>query len=490
MKALGNVVNARTLVLTILLSTGPPAFAQAAGQLRPYVAESKLYALYKPADWTVKEQPQAASFRLLVQSPDGASTVDFYWARNEQGKPDCLRPLAMFRGILGRTYPDVSFSEVYLSRDAAHAVATVRWHAGPTVVKGRYYFEANSKGISVQGYAAPETRLLSQRSLLLNMMASLAFSQADGAPGRPQFVQLPLIPRQAQDGSLSLKTPADWNFLAGGGKVIAGAPDGGMGFIFTSIQGNPIVRGATIAQGVISSPYRPPSQGLTLILQAFGHRDVRILSASPDPVTNQQFLAYVHRRCDAQDIVARWTSSRGANCVGAIKVINALPSVTGLWFCIMAGAWGPEKDFYRYYPMLEQIGDSFSINDQFARRYIQAGLENLRRLQQQTIAAMQDLNRAREQNQADWEARQARKDFMESKWDDYRRGNSYWISDLEGGKVYQTDSWGTRDTLTGDYYEGRPYNWVNFEGQNPRYPSENMREVSSYELEQIMGRRR
>ena len=97
------------------------------------------------------------------------------------------------------------------------------------------------------------------------------------------------------------------------------------------------------------------------------------------------------------------------------------------------------------------------------------------------MAAMQDLNRAREQNQRDWEARQARKDYMESKWDDYRRGNSYWVSDLEGGKVYHTDNWGTRDTVTGDYYEGRGYNWTNFEGENPRYP-EDMREVSSYEL--------
>jgi hypothetical protein len=69
---------------------------------------------------------------------------------------------------------------------------------------------------------------------------------------------------------------------------------------------------------------------------------------------------------------------------------------------------------------------------------------------------MQDLNRARERNQADWEARQARKDFM-----------------------------GYPGHTTGEYYEGQAYNWTNFEGQNPRYPSENMRGVSSYELEQI-----
>jgi len=47
----------------------------------------------------------------------------------------------------------------------------------------------------------------------------------------------------------------------------------------------------------------------------------------------------------------------------------------------------------------------------------------------------------------------------------------------------KTDTWGTKDTGTGDYYDGRAYGWTNFEGQNPRHSSETMREVSSYELE-------
>jgi hypothetical protein len=61
--------------------------------------------------------------------------------------------------------------------------------------------------------------------------------------------------------------------------------------------------------------------------------------------------------------------------------------------------------------------------------------------------------------------------------------------ELEGGKVHQTDSGGTQDAVTGQYYEGRSYNWVNFEGQNPRHPSETMREVRSYELKKLEGGR-
>ena len=399
--------------------------------------------------------------------------------------------LGKYRQYLAQTNPDVLFSEVYVSRDSARGLATVRFHAGKTPVKGRYYFESSAARLSAQGYFAPENLLATQRPLLLNVMASVAFTKVKGMAPAPQvdFVRAELVARRANDGSLSIKIPADWNFLGAGGRVVAGAPGGGAGFIFTSISGTPMLRSASIAQGVIASPYRPPPQALTLILQAFGHRNVKIRSAQPDQATNQQYFATLRRRCDAQDLVASWTSSQGAACLGGIKMINSLPSPTGLWHTIMSGVWAPEKDFYRYLPMLEQVSDSFSINDQYAKNYIRAGLENLRRLQQQTANAMNDLNRAREQNQRDWEARQDRKDFMESKWDDYRRGNTYWISDLEGGKVYHTDNWGTRDTTTGDYYEGRAYNWTNFEGQNPRYPSEDMHEVSSYELQKLTGQR-
>ena len=51
--------------------------------------------------------------------------------------------------------------------------------------------------------------------------------------------------------------------------------------------------------------------------------------------------------------------------------------------------------------------------------------------------------------------------------------------------MYQTDPWGTRDTSTGARYEGAPNNYIHFEGQNPGHPSEHMREISSYELQQM-----
>ncbi len=112
-------------------------------------------------------------------------------------------------------------------------------------------------------------------------------------------------------------------------------------------------------------------------------------------------------------------------------------------------------------------------------------LANLRVLARQTAGAMQGLYDAIHENQSDYEARAARKDAQDARGDDYRRGNSYWISDLEGGKVYATDPWGTADTSNGDRYEGSAYDYIHFDGHNPVHPSENMHEVSSYDLKQM-----
>jgi len=477
-----------------------PAAAQAAPVLKPYVAANKLYVLFKPAAWNVTENAGPSSFRVLVQSPDNASVVDFIWARNTTANPGALAFLVALRKSLSQAHGDVRLSEVFASKDDTRATATVRYAGPGGPVAGKYYVESRSTGQSAQGYLAPEKELAARRPLLLNVMASFAFGRASGGSAAqagsagqvqaPPPYQIALASRRAPDGSLSIRVPSDWKFLAGGGRVLTASPDGGMGFIFTSLSGNPLLPQATVAQGIIGTRYLPPAQALAFVFNAFRNRDFRILTAKADQATMRECLVRLGGACDAQDFQVSYTSPEGTACVGGFKIINGAPSpMTGIWTCILAGIWGPEREFGRYLPTLEQIASSFAINNEYARRYIQAGLENLRRLQQKTQAAMQDLNNARAQNQRDWEARQERKEFMDAGWDDYRRGHSYWVSELEGGKVYATDSGGTQDTVTGQYYEGRPYNWVNFEGQNPRHPSETMREINSYELKKLEGGR-
>lgn len=79
-----------------------------------------------------------------------------------------------------RTRRAPAFSEAFLPTGSTRALATVRCRAGKTPVEGRYCFESTARGVFAQGYPAPEASLATQRPLLFNVMASLAF------PGSPR----------------------------------------------------------------------------------------------------------------------------------------------------------------------------------------------------------------------------------------------------------------------------------------------------------------
>jgi len=428
-------------------ATLSPAWGQQPASLRPYLAPSRLFALQVPQDWSVREENPQGNLRILAQSRDGTSFVEFL---HQTRKGTLLESLGAFRGHLSRRLPGVVLEGVWQSPDRTRAVASWRGGSGGESRKGRIYVESNARSMAIQCYGALEKRLERERPVLLNVMASLAFIKGNAGPkGKP--LDPPLVKRTAQDRSASISIPQDWQFVGGGGRMLAGDPRGSTGFIFTSFQGNPMVPRASVAQGIIGTRYLPPQQAMEAIFRGFGHRDFKVTSATPDRGTMRDYQARFGRSCDAQDMVATWISDKGAPCIGAFKVLDTPPSPMGIWNIMVSGVWAPQEDYPRYVPMLEKVGRSFAINDQYARHYIQAGLANLRRQQQQTAARMKELSEARTQNQADWEARQKRKDYMESRWDDYRRGQSYWVSDLEGGKVYRSDSTGLKDTTTGSY---------------------------------------
>jgi hypothetical protein len=454
--------------------------------LDAYISPSRLFALHKPPGWKVTEEAGRDSFSIAVTSPDGASSASLLWKKlpstpNRRGFT-ALDILGSLCEVERKEHPDAVFSESLASQDGTRAATTERYRMAGTAYRSRTFVETDGRKVCVQSYVAPEAKLNEQRPLLMNVLMSVALIKAPGDPqGRRRPIQKVMVERRAPDGSMRVRVPKDWDFLAGKGMVIAGEP--GTGFIFTVFAGNPMLPGATVLQGVIGRNYLSPVQTLPVVLTGFGHRNPVVVWSNPDSATAAQYRSEVGRAAEASDMVATWTAKEGVACLGAFKIVNGVPAVMGQWSSIVAGIWAPKGDFERYQTILEEVADSYAVNDPYARQYIQAGLANLRRLQQKTAEAMQSLRYAREDLQRGWEERQARKDYMESKWDDYRRGNSYWVSDLEGGKVYHTDTHGTKDTRTGDYYEGGGYIWTHFEGQNPRHASEGMREVSSYELE-------
>jgi hypothetical protein len=492
----------RVFAIAILCMVSLCACAQKISQAGPeplkrYESRQPAFTLVKPESWKVTPEAAPDSLRITVSAPEATSVVQVYFGENRQGL-NSLKLLAFHAGDLRSHYPDLKLSDVTACKDLSCAAATVSYTRDKILLKGKSYYQTDPRQVVIRSYRAPAPSLEARKNMLLNILANIRLGGGATQPGRAAKpgesftpappIQVALVPRSAPDGSLRISLPPDWKFLGGGGRVIAGAPGGTAGFLFTLFEVMPSNYGVQVGPNVIISPYQPPSALIVTAFGKFGNRNMRVLSATRDMQTTAACPAQSGRACEAEDIVLSWVSPEGNACTGSFKVINGRPNMIGHWFSIVGGVWGPAQDLARYLPMLEQIAASFSINDRYAQSYIQQGLARLREQQQRTQQAMKSLNEARADNQAAWEARQARKDAQEAKWDDYRRGNTYWISEMEGGKVYKTDPWGTQDTSTGTRYEGAPHDYVHFEGQNPRHPSETMREVSSYEVQQLMGK--
>ncbi len=461
-------------------------------KLVKYESKDPAVVLYKPEKWTVTPTRSATSLHLKVAAPEGLARVETYFADNRSTHFNSLSLMQTLSQQMKKAYSDLKLSEVMVCKDPAIscAVATISYTDGSAPVKGRYFFHADANQAVIRSYQAPEAELNAQRLLLLDILANIhVMKSASGGSATPapaplnvQFTQ-----RRATDGSWTVRLPADWNFVGQSGKVIAGAPGGGAGFLFTTFDVMPQRYRLATPPNVIVSPYKPPADILKIIWEKFNNREIQIKGNKPDPQTANGCPGQIGRRCEAADVTLNWVSPKGVSCAGSIKVISALPSFTGQWFTIVTGIWGPSNDLERYMPVLEQVTGSFSISNGYAKSYIEQGLVHLRELQAQTQHSIQGLYNAIDDNQRAYEQRAARKDRSDAGWDDYNRGNSYWISDLEGGKVYATDPWGTKDTTTGDRVEGAPYDYINFEGQNPRYSSEYMREVNSYDVEHMTG---
>ncbi len=474
------------IAAVIAEAAAAPALADAALPLQRYVSTQPAFVLFKPDGWKVQAADAGGTLRIVVSDPAGTRRTETLFAPNPGRRHTTLSFTTAKLGEIRAQYRDLAVSSVAVCRDpaASCAVASLAWTADGVPMRGRYFFHADAQIMSLRSLSAPASRFETERATLLEVLANVRIGGGSG--GAP--VPIRLVERRALDDSLALSLPADWTFLAQKGTALAVAPGGGAGFIFTVFSVMPGSYGIKPPPGVIISGYQPPAQFAPTIFAQFGNRNIRVLGATADPATMADCPRRIGRGCDAADVQLSWTSPEGNAAIGSFKLLDAHPGITGQWFSIVAGIWGPGNDLARYLPVLEQVARSFRINDAYAAKYIQNGLVQLRAQEQKTRNAMQGLYDAIHDNQAAYEDRVDRKAASDAKWDDYRRGNSYWISDLEGGKIYATDPWGTADTRTGNRVEGAPYNYIHFEGQNPSHPSESMRELSSYEVGQL-GRR-
>jgi len=465
--------------------------------MEKWVSPQGVVSVLKPKEWKVEESYTGNSASVLVCDNSRITGVTFFVSRNDARIKDSLYFLGENVKNNRKRFPDFKCDKTWADHDKSKAITNVSFTAKGTPVLGKFYYFVNPNQLLIMSYQAPGDAFSKYKGMLLTILNNINFYDQYEEQKRTQSVKQPLqksiqpvqaqmVWRQAPDGSTRFMAPVNWQYQAQKGKAIVGSEQEDAGFVFTSVEAfakDPGVR----VPGVLISRYLPPNQFIGVFLSNFGQaQHVQILEQKPDQKTVQEAAQFLRAQCEAQDLVVKFSAKSGRSCLATFKVITSYPATfSGQWWSIVTGFWAQEDRFAAYVPLLENIATSYQINEAWSRNYIQSGLANLRRLKQKTQQAIQDLNQARYDQQRSWEANQARKDYSNWKFSQYLRDESSWVSSLEGGKVYHTDSWGTKDTWTGDYYEGSPYNYVNFEGKNPRHPSlEGMQEINSYELYQ------
>jgi hypothetical protein len=462
-----------------------------------WVSPQGVVSVLKPKEWNVEESYTGNSANVVICDHSRTTGVTFFVSRNDAGITDSLYLLAENARNNQKKFPDFKCDKTWAASDKSRAITEVSFSAKGTPVSGKFYYFVNPNQLLIMSYQAPGDIFSEYKGMLLTILNNINFydqheeqkrTQSVKQPSRKsiQPVQAQMVWRQASDGSARFMAPVNWQYQAQKGKALVGSEQEDAGFVFTSVEAfarDPGVR----VPGVLISRYLPPNQFIGLFLSNFGQaKNVQIIEQKPDHKTVQEGMQFLKTQCEAQDLVVKFSAKSGRSCLATFKVITAYPATfSGQWWSIVTGFWALEDRFAAYVPLLENIAKSYQINEAWSRNYIQSGLANLRRLKQKTQQAIQELHQARYDQQRSWEANQARKDYSNWKFSQYLRGESDWVSNLEGGKVYHADSWGTKDTWTGDYYEGSSYNYVNFEGKNPRHPSlEGMQEINSYELYQ------
>ncbi|MEW6721166.1 MAG: hypothetical protein AB1346_12010 [Thermodesulfobacteriota bacterium] len=440
------------------------------------------FALYKPPGWRVESRAIEGGKAVAVTDPGGDSAV-FLRIRKmrdpgEKAAAIASRTLKELRaGASGWT-----LEWARSTADRRRAVAEFRYAGARNVpMRGRYYFNAKYPDATAFGYVAPEKEIERIRPTLLSVISNFTILDPsargkEAPPPRraPGIAELPLEKRTAKDGSCSILAPKGWKLDAGKGQLLCVPPgDGIAGFIAAPVE----FRGpsrlpyfqAPNVPGTIRSPYLPPADALILGMRAWGSRNHKVIERASDPGRAREASAFLKRGVDIEVASIAFDSRTGVPCRGYYDVTGFHPMPSGQWGINVIGIWAPQKELAGYLPTLARMAESYSVDRQFADKYVREGMEKVRRMARQTSEMVaRNAGEIRESSMAAYRERQKSQEYIDYKRTGYIRGEQEWVSEAEGGALYKSDHWGL--SREGErVVEGQEYNYYNFKGKNPRY---------------------
>ncbi len=458
----------------------PPTGAAAPAaepKLELFLAPDHTFAIYKPAGWEVQTHEHANGRTVTAVAPRGYSLVQLTLLKSDDRKNDSVRLAVTLRTVRAQI-PGLRVTWVRTTADRRRTVVETEYEKPDrTAMRGRQYFVQAFPEARVFGYEAEASRFAAMQPELVSVLANFTVLEPAQfrvpAAGDAGPVETPLRPRRLQDGSATLELPVDWQMWGAKGTVLSKSRDGNAGFAFSTADfwgasSIPYFDSSRLS-GVIHAPYMPPVDALVTLMTRFGSRDVRVSQRASDPARAAAVSAGIQRRSDVETAVLEFTNENGVRSKGYYEVIGTSPLASGHWGILYFAVWAPEKQFDRSLPTLVRISSTFRINERWAADYIARGIENLKRQMAKTSRMMAETARAvRESSMAAFQERARSSDYIDYKRTSTLRGEQEWVSQVEGGALYRSDHWGL--SREGERVgEGRPYNYYNFEGGNPRY---------------------
>jgi hypothetical protein len=474
------------LIAVILLALVPcSAFEAGKVAIQKRVTESANFVLYLPKDWTCSEKTEGDWLTVSAVDPTGKLRAEMVYAPGGRGG---RAQTALVLAKLGRLHPGLRISNSMRSKDYSRVVFD-GFYEDPTRVKREFrcWITDQQGHFTSSRIEGPEGRLAENKPILLSILANVRLIK--GAFKTQSGSEVSLTPRRLGDGSASFSVPSDWRVQdLGQAQFIAADPGGRYSFMAAKAQ-------------IVTPKLGVRTPGLIVLPFMSPHDALKEICVQQGIASNMQFL-WVKRHSDLEAQSGAYTRGSAASIEDFLYTCDGRTGRTkgytfGMCFYSQTGLnWslshftvaGPEDQFDAYALNFANMLQSYRINEAWVATYIQQGLENVRRLQKQTMEIVtRNANEIHSMMQAAYEERQRSSDYIDYQRTNYIRGQQDWISSVEGGNIYHSDTWGLTNTATGDFYEGQPFDYVHFKGQNPKY-NELMTPVDSRELWERYGR--
>jgi hypothetical protein len=441
------------------------------------------FVLYLPAGWKAEEGRDGSLHMLRVADP--ALRYKVALQLGSAAGADLMSLARRQAEQIVQRYPDFAISNLRVSREGDRLMfdgafgddkgGRREMRAWLSLRDGQFHYATVS---------APQGRLESIKPTLLTILANVrAMKAAEAESGREHTVLPPLKPHRLSDGSASFQIPSGWRVKElGKGQFIASDPAGSPSFMVASadvITPNLGVR----VPGIPISPYLPPDQAWRFLTGAQGlASNMKFIEVNPRPrIASQVAQVYTAGPVQVADFLYHCDTREGPS-KGYTLGISFGSRLDTNWTFRHITVAAPRDRFEDYAPLFSAMLGSYALDDDWVKNYVRQGMERLRQMERETARKVAGNARdIREMMQAAYDERQKSQDYLDYKRSQTIRGEQDWISSMEGGTVYHTDNWGTRNTTTGETWEGQPYDYVRFTGRNPKH-NEDMTPIDNREL--------